>query len=446
MRRIHSLRLLVGILLAILPLASLSRTSPPSQGYLLVRGLDIVNAQGEPIRLIGMNLGWPKYITYELQLPSEIEDNQGDLQRNVLDKYLSAKQSTSFFPLLESKFITPVDFRHVKEMGFNLVRADFSWRDFDRTVSGIPEPYYFLDKVILPNARKNGLYVQICIFAGDDLRPLFYVDTPQASAFRAEFVNRWREIANRYRNDKTVAIYDLVNEPNSDWKESSIRNYNQLFYDTILAIRSVDRNHLIALEPDHWAAPMPDGGNLRILTQPHLLNNTVDPARKIIWDYHTYKRGDFASGDGIAATQSAWTAIRKLQMKYDTPIQVGEIGAHWGETPWLKASLDIFNKYGWSWSYWTLKEIHPGYFSPYFLVPWDADKESGGWGYYDLARDLQTAYQNKAMPRKWTEGRFERAMDQLDTNVGVEGKGWLTWDALREIFKRYVPSATRSVE
>lgn len=420
----------------------MSQSSSSASGYLGVKGLHIVDAKGNPIRLIGMNLGWPKYISYELQLPTEFEDNQGDLQRNVLDRFLSTKQAKSFFPILKTKFISSVDFRHIREMGFNLIRAGFSWRDFNRTMDGMPEPYYFLDKVILPNARKNGLYVQICLFAGDDLRPLFYGDSSQASVFRSEFVNRWKEIAKRYRNNTIVAVYDLVNEPNSDWKESSFRNYNQLFYDTIQAIRSVDRNHIIALEPDHWAAPMPDGGNLRILTAPRLLNNTTDPAHKIVWDYHTYKRGDFAAGDGIAATQSAWKAIRKLQLRYDVPIQVGEIGAHWGETPWLKASLDIFNQYEWSWSYWTLKEVHPGYFSPYFLVPWDADKESGGRGFYDLARDLQRAVHDKVMPRPWSDDEFSKALDQLDSNIGNDGKGWLTWDALLGIFKQYVPSAT----
>jgi|GEM_PF-3208619 endoglucanase len=427
------------ILIAILTLTLSSKGAVASQGFLSVAGTEIVGAQGQPMRLIGMNLGWPKYITYEMQLPSGVEDNQGFLQQNVLDKYLSPSQAKSFFPILKEKFIRETDFKHVREMGFNLVRVGFSWRDFSRTYKGMPEPYYFLDKVILPDAKKNGLYVQICIFAGDDLRPLFYGDTPEATAFRGKFLNRWRDIAHRYANNKTVAIYDLVNEPNSDWKESSFRNYNQLLYDTIQAIRTVDKNHLIALEPDHWAAPMPDGGNLRILTQPHLLNETADPAHKIVWDYHTYKRGDFTEGDGITATQSAWNAIRKLQLRYDIPIQVGEIGAHWGETTWLKASLDIFDKFEWSWSYWTLKEVHPGYFSPYFLVPWNADKTTGGWGYYDLARDLQQAFRDNAMPRRWSDIQFEKALDQLDSNVGVDGKGWLTWDALLGIFKRYVP-------
>ncbi|HPM40905.1 MAG TPA: cellulase family glycosylhydrolase, partial [bacterium] len=58
------------------------------------------------------------------------------------------------------------------------------------------------------------------------------------------FVDAWRAVASRYRHDRRVMGYELMNEPSGDpgayWK---------LMDEAAQAIRGVDRNHLIVVQP-----------------------------------------------------------------------------------------------------------------------------------------------------------------------------------------------------
>lgn len=59
----------------------------------------------------------------------------------------------------------------------------------------------------------------------------------------------WVEIARRYRGDATIAGYNLLCEPVT----GNVPLLNEFYLNTIRAIRKVDTDHLIMLDPNLWA-------------------------------------------------------------------------------------------------------------------------------------------------------------------------------------------------
>ena len=107
----------------------------------------------------------------------------------------------------------------------------------------------FLNRVI-SHAERFGLLVLIDIHipAGGGVQD--YRESQAAKEFWASpalkdrFVEGWKEIASRYRNDRRILGYELMNEPAGDPDA-----YWELMGRTVHEIRSVDRRHLIVIHP-----------------------------------------------------------------------------------------------------------------------------------------------------------------------------------------------------
>ena len=59
----------------------------------------------------------------------------------------------------------------------------------------------------------------------------------------------WMKIADRYKNDTTIAGYDLLNEPDVNNTSTVVNFYTSL----VKSIRSVDKNHLLIIEGNKMA-------------------------------------------------------------------------------------------------------------------------------------------------------------------------------------------------
>ena len=60
-----------------------------------------------------------------------------------------------------------------------------------------------------------------------------------------------------------------------------------------------------------------------------------------------------------ATIEARLTPVRAFQRKYHVPIFVGEFGcARYapGAEQWLRDQMDLYEKYGWSWTYWAYRE------------------------------------------------------------------------------------------
>lgn len=142
---------------------------------------------------------------------------------------------------------TEADFANIAAMGMNVVRLNLTYRLFERDEA----PYTYLESgfqvvdTSIQWARLHGLYV------------ILDMHVPQGGLQTQEFglwtepENRnrlralWRTIASRYRDEATVAGYDLLNEP---FPDTSPEQWHALAQQLVDEIRSVDPNHLIIVE------------------------------------------------------------------------------------------------------------------------------------------------------------------------------------------------------
>ncbi len=71
-------------------------------------------------------------------------------------------------------------------------------------------------------------------------------------SYQEAFVENWEKIARRYRGNKTVWGYDLVNEPVEGMVGEGLMDWRALCEVTAKKIRAIDAEHAIVVEPAPW--------------------------------------------------------------------------------------------------------------------------------------------------------------------------------------------------
>ena len=180
------------------------------------------------------------------------------------------------------------------------------------------------------------------------------------------FIDNWREVARRFKDEPTIAAYDLVNEP--DQKTSVTFDYLWIQEAAAKAIREIDPEKPVVVSVNEWANPKAFGYMRPI------------PVRNVIYTFHMYEPGDYThqgvgtdfskqrAGHLIAypggGRDKAWVRTvmdpaRRFQTKWGARIYVGEFGVIRfapGAAQYLEDILSIFEEYGWDWSYHAFRE------------------------------------------------------------------------------------------
>jgi hypothetical protein len=179
-----------------------------------------------------------------------------------------------------------------------------------------------------------------------------------------EFMDRtvalWAEIARRYNGDPTIAGYNLLCEPVT----ADVPLLNEFYLATIRAIRKVDPNHLIMLDPNLWAKDIAS------------LHDELFADPQVMPTLHHYYSDDagFARLTSYPAVVDGRTfdraALEKtLDGKHDQrriarPVMAAEFGVFRSQPQPFAAQLaitrelvSIFEEKGWSWSMWCYKDL-----------------------------------------------------------------------------------------
>lgn len=201
-------------------------------GLLHTVGNKIVDAQGKAIRLRGVNIH-----TYYYQYP--------------WDKNAPLKNATE------------ADIKYLKSLGVNSIRLGLHWQYFQTALG-----YQLIDN-----------YVKWCENAGIYLILDMHVVPPETdvgqgkiwtnNAAKKKFINLWKKIAARYADKKIIAGYDLFNEPSPD----DAQKWWSLVASTVKAIRSVDKGHILFIEPASTGE-----------SSFQLVNDT-----NVVYSFHNYK-------------------------------------------------------------------------------------------------------------------------------------------------------------
>ncbi|MEK6796285.1 MAG: cellulase family glycosylhydrolase [Spirochaetota bacterium] len=282
------------------------------------------------------------------------------------------------------EFISDRAFKRMAGWHINLLRlwvnvdSDSKWYvKKGETVPPIPDdepmvPYKrHLDgiRVALHLAEKYNM--QVIITAGDIVGRKIDVmySASDGGGYEQELIKVWKFIAREFGTHPNLIGYDLLNEPNTKgeverWRKDMVPVLCQ-------AVRAVDRNTYLIIEPAPWGLPWCFEG-----FQP--IDNP-----KVVYSFHHYMPHTYTH-QGIHGyktaeyTNKAYPGILKkfpsdppmmwnkeeleksmviaadFAKKNNAIMWVGEFSAiRWapGAAQWIKDSIDIFEKYDYSWSY-----------------------------------------------------------------------------------------------
>ncbi len=344
---------------------------------LQVRNSEIVNSDGQPVRLRGVCVGgW-------MNMENFINGYPGDESgvRRASAHSLGAGRAEFLFDRWLDYFFNADDVAFLKECGANVVRLPLNYRHFEDD----SDPYAYLEKGFQRLARvvgecaRAGLYVILDLHSAQGWQNTdWHCDNSSRHTliwrhphFQERFVALWREIAHRFRESEAVAGYNLMNEPvtnapvgrftakyETDWAV-----INGLYRRAVEAIREVDSEHIIFLEGDYFSQKF----------------SKLDPpfAPNLVYSSHNYSPPSTTAGKYPGKIgKTTWNKRRQAAVFADqegtlfteenkVPLWVGEFGAAFDGSAsgasYRLMSLDdqisIFEQRRAHWTIWTYKDI-----------------------------------------------------------------------------------------
>lgn len=178
-------------------------------------------------------------------------NSEKEVFKNIENK-TSKSFADHFRQRIYDEFITEADIIRMKECGFNIVCINLNHRVLDNDVPNgniIESNFAPIDKII-DLCKKYGMYAIIEMHAAPGGQSPYFVADPDDKKLwngednKNQLVKLWTAIANRYKDNKTVAAYDLLGEPSAWFAADLIELYGRV----IKGIRSVDKSHMLMLQ------------------------------------------------------------------------------------------------------------------------------------------------------------------------------------------------------
>lgn len=329
--------------------------TPPT--FLHTKGQDIVNESGNKITLRGVGLGnWLLPEGYMWKFGDD-GDRPRKIERIVSD-LIGPEQAKLFWSGFRSNYITEADIERISQLGYNSVRPALNARLFlsetDPPVR-IDEGFILLDQLV-GWCKTHGIYVILDMHAAPGGQTGQNIDDSardqpelfQQSKYQDRLVDLWKDIARRYKDEPTVAGYDLLNEPLPERTGAAKAHKAQLepLYQRLTqAIRRIDTRHIVIVEGADWA------NDWSVFSKPFDTN--------LVYQFHYY------CWDNPAKLKDVRNYL-DYRKRFNAPIWAGETGEgdntiYWGTTDYFEA-----NNIGWS--FWPWKKMDTRN-TPYSIKP-----------------------------------------------------------------------------
>jgi len=312
------------------------------EGFVGVKGKEIVLPDGSPLHLRGVNLGnWlvPEGYMFKFKnasSPRRIE--------TVFNQLIGPEEANIFWQHYRDAYITHEDIRYLRHLGFNSVRVPFNARLFvfeEYPDVWLPTGFAMLDRAV-NWCKQESLYVILDMHCapggqtGDNIDDSygypFLFESPEAERLMTEI---WTRIARRYKDETIIIGYDLMNEPIPHFYDKEKFNplLEPLFKRLTNAIRALDTNHIIFFGGAQWNT------NFSVFGKPF--------DRKAVYTFHKY---------WMPPVQAEIQAYIDFREKYDVPIWMGESGEN--EDEWVNAFRALLDKNNIGWCFWPYKKMN----------------------------------------------------------------------------------------
>ena len=181
------------------------------------------------------------------------------------------------------------------------------------------------------------------------------------------FLEVWRKMTQRYKDNHTIWGFDLVNEPNDDQTASGCMDWQNLALAAGKAVREIDPDRTLIVEPPKYG-----GASGWDYFNPL-------PLPRVVYSFHMYEPLRFTHqrvfnpkdslvsypGEIDGALWNRDALLKAMQpsidfaRRYRVHMYVGEFSAiRWapGAENYLTDVISIFEEQGWDWSYHAFRE------------------------------------------------------------------------------------------
>ena len=224
---------------------------------------------------------------------------------------------------------------------------------------------------VFKKARKYGILFVIDLHSPpggrDETRDMhMFYDKKYAD----HFIKVWQRIARRFKGNPSVWAYDLVNEPVQT--RPAPYDYWNLQRMAAEAVRRIDPDTPIIIEANEWDSPtafryLSPLAMDNVIYQVHMYHPGQFTHQFVGNSYGEQGRRNFVRYPGKIGSEywdkemirKRLQAVRDFQKRHNARIFVGEFSAIlWapGAADYLRDCIEIFEEYGWDWTYHAFRE------------------------------------------------------------------------------------------
>src|SRR5574344_125523 len=335
----------------------------PYYSALHVTGTSIYNAGNKEIKLRGTNLG--SWLVQEDWMTGDICGDQRSTINTLYNRF-GAQKAEELIDLWEENWITEKDLDNIKNLGMNLVRVPFTWMNLMdmNTREWKPDAWERLDW-ILKECSKRDLWVILCMHGApgaqngrdhsgvsggsDEQAASEFWFGANAPANQTLYYEIWETIAARYKNNATIAGFDLLNEPFCQYRYTSTLGGDVLhsilysvYNNTYKKIRKIDPNRILIMEAvwDPWDLPNPSSYSWS----------------NVIYEYHNYEYSDYDNYEGkqITSMTNKINSINGAKNAYNLQSYMGEF-CYFNTTATWETGMALLNNNDIHWTSWSYK-------------------------------------------------------------------------------------------
>lgn len=340
-----------------------SSTPTVARSWLRADAGALRDEDGHPVVLRGVGIGgWMNMENFITGYPAT-----ESLLRSELTRVLGSGALEAFFARFLESFFSETDAQLIFSLGLNFVRLPVNYRHFEDDerpgeikASGFAQ----LDRAVRL-CREAGLWALIDLHAlpGGQNHD-WHSDNPahvpllwRHRDFQDRTVALWEHLATRYRDDATVAGYNLINEP----ADPTGRRLGPFYRRLADAIRAIDPRHVVFLDGDRYAQDFTTLGE-PLDNAVYALHHYPHPGSLSGGDYPGlsggvhYDRGQVEREIDERADYMAKHELPSLVGEFG-PVYVGDERADAMRLGLLRDQIELYEQRQMSWCLWTYKDI-----------------------------------------------------------------------------------------